>query len=68
MSIKWIVAVSLVLLLAAGLPASAQMMGGGSEMMGGMKEMMKDGMHGTGPSRDLSPLHLVQIATLDSPV
>lgn len=40
---RWIVAISLVLLL-AGVPASAQMMGGGGGMMG-MKEMM-----GPGPS------------------
>jgi len=49
MSIKWIVAISVVLLLAAGLPASAQM-DGASEMMGGMTEMMNGGMHGAGPS------------------
>src|SRR3990172_278483 len=49
MSIKWIVAISVALLLAAGLPASAQG-GGASEMMGGMTEMGGGGMHGAGPS------------------
>lgn len=52
MSIRWIVAISLVLLLAAGVPASAQMTGSGGQMMGGMKDMAGAGMHGAGPSSD----------------
>ena len=50
MKIGRIVAIGIVLLLGFGLPASAQMMGGGSEMMGGMTEMMSGEMHGAGPS------------------
>jgi Spy/CpxP family protein refolding chaperone len=54
MNIGWIVATSLALLLAAGVPASAQMMGSGEQMMGGM--MSSAGMHGAAPSSDCPAL------------
>lgn len=44
---RWMLAISLVLLLAGSLPASAQMMGGPGGMMGpGMMDMMGRGMPG----------------------
>ena len=46
MKTRWIVTVTLTLVLAGSLPASAQMMGGQGGMMGmGMMDMMGRGMH-----------------------
>ena len=65
MNIRWIVAVSFVLLLAAGVPASAQMMGSGGQMMGEMKEMAGAGMHGTAPSSDCPAMSIQPTAFAD---